>query len=139
MHVAFDAIGVVTPKMPKSESNSAQLVWEYVVSKDLFSRAEKRKKAAERKLMDEGLIPDPEVTPRGLGKHDTVCSTDFAVITLEVKRGREVVNIDEMITYLRAKGVKTPLLIEAKEFATTNTRPSHTFTPIWLTDNDMGK
>jgi hypothetical protein len=141
MHVAFDAIGhVATMNMPKSDSNHAPWVWEYIVSRDLESRAKKRRAAAERKLMDEGLLPDPEVNPRGLGKHDTVCSTDFAAITLEVRKGREVVNIDEMITYLRSKGVKTPLLIEAREFATTHTRPSHVFTPIWLTDeNSTGK
>ena len=63
IHVTFDAIGHKTimigeskqnSTMPKSTSNHASLVWEYVVAKDLLSRAEKRRKAAEKELMDAG-------------------------------------------------------------------------------------
>lgn len=136
MHQLFDAIG---SKVPKSESNSASLVWEYVVAKDLESRAKKRKEAAEDALKEAGCIPDPKAQPRGVGKHGIIFSTDFAGIMLEVRSGREVVDADLILSYLRSRNVKQELLDQARDFATSTARPAHVFSPIWLTDVSTGK
>ena len=87
----------------------------------------------------QGLIPDPSVNPRGVGKYDTVCSTDFAAITLEVRVGRKMVDVDEFASFLKKKNVKPALVDEARAFATTVTKPAHMFSPVWLTSDDNGK
>jgi hypothetical protein len=144
INTTFDSVGpaptysgAVAPntKQPKNDANNAAAAWEYFIAKHLLARAQKRKDLAEKNAIEAGVIiaKDPK-NLRFLGQHGPIYNNGDVMITLEVKKGAERVNTENLVSYLVLKGVKMKLLEEALEKSTTVFDPSYTFTPILLGD-----
>lgn len=129
LHVAFDAIGISEPKMPrlKKGDNKAAIAWEYYVADDLESRANARLKEAKRRAMIAGVIFDPEKEPREPGVNEPVYVGEQVAVWVEVRRGSKKVNADLMSEYLIKKGVDAKLVADAYASALSMTRPAHVF------------
>jgi hypothetical protein len=102
----------------------------------LASYANKRKEAAEKAMVKEGLIPDKEKNPQPIGRAQVY--SDAAVsVTLEVRKPSERIDGKEVLEYLASAGVDTKLLDEAARLYTKTTKPAHVFTAYLVTGEGM--
>lgn len=140
MNTTFDSIGHSPGmNMPKNSANNAEAAWNYYVAKHLLSRAQKSKDDAEKKALEAGVLIDKKKDARVPGQHGPIYNNGDVVVTLEVKKGPERVDVDTLVSYLVLKGVKAKLIEEAVEKATKQFDPSYTFTPVLMAATPTAK
>ncbi len=128
INTTFASIGRTNGmRMPRNQSNLATYAWDYFVACHLASMARKRKDEAERAAVLAGVLFDADKEPKPEGSKGVVYNDDVNIV-YEVRKGSPRVSVDKMADYLAKKGVRPEVLAEAREAATTWTKPAHMFT-----------
>ena len=82
---------------------------------------------AERAAVLAGVLFDADKEPKPEGSKGVVYNDDVNIV-YEVRKGSPRVSVDKMADYLAKKGVRPEVLAEAREAATTWTKPPQMFT-----------
>ena len=132
---AFGKIGDSNgTKLPKTESNTDPIAYEYHVASQLDRIAKKRKENAEKACIKEGVMFDSTEHPRKAGTNETVYTGDNVVISVSVNNATDRLDTKMFIAELIEGGVDRALITRAEEVSTKKTRAPHKFTSTLRTE-----
>lgn len=122
----FDAIGSKAPC--DRSSNQGPVAGEYFIASHLYKRAEARRKQAEKRAVQAGVLIDKEKDPRPPGTSEVLYNDSFMNISLQVSNAVVEVDTGLLIQELRRLRVSQAKIDEALEAAKKERRPQHRFT-----------
>jgi hypothetical protein len=135
LNIAFANIGRKNgTTLPQTQNNREPGAYDLFVAQHLVALANKRKDAAEKAAVQDGVIPDKEKDPRPEGTKEITFTGEHVQVMLSVSTAASRVDITKVMTYLLSRGVSASLVKEAVDLATTKNRPAHVFSTVLLTN-----
>lgn len=133
-NTTFASIGTANGmKMPRSGNNREQYAWELFIAQYLHALAGKRKDAAEKMAIANGVIFNKDTDPKPAGTKEVVFSGEVVLTSVEVRSGAKRVDHKMFVDYLIDHGVKRELIEVAANTATVTNKPAHVFSTMLVT------
>ena len=134
INTTFASIGASNgTRMPKSTNNREQYAWDLFIGQYLHALAGKRKDAAEKMAIVNGVIFDKDTEPKPAGTQEVVFSGEVVHVNVAVRAGAARVDHKMLVMNLLRLGVKQSVIDEAVAKATVINKSAHVFTSMLVT------